>query len=198
MVEYWWQQVFWQYFKGAGGCRAISVEPNHRPGSFAAALDVSCRSDPIPTFPLTPAPIIEQHKIRPSPIFGVLKLDNTQCLESARNRMLNSNLPPDTQSYNTELDQVILLQLFKSYNIELKWVILVEHLKTLKTRKHHSSYSGCPIAHTQICKKRQIWHLYLCYSFQGSANFWTMHWKEQEQWALHWCCFQVCAINTVA
>ena len=88
MVEYWWQQVFWQYFKGAGGCRAISVEPNHRPGSFAAALDVSCRSDPIPTFPLTPAPIIEQHKIRPSPIFGVLKLDNTQCLESARNRML--------------------------------------------------------------------------------------------------------------
>ena len=27
----------------------------------------------------------------------------------------------------------------------------------------------------QRCKKRQIWQTYLCYSFQGGANFWTMH-----------------------
>ena len=26
------------------------------------------------------------------------------------------------------------------------------------------------------CKKRQIWQIYLCYSFQDGANFWTMHW----------------------
>ena len=25
--------------------------------------------------------------------------------------------------------------------------------------------------------------IYLCYSFQGSANFWTMHWLEQKLWA---------------
>ena len=27
----------------------------------------------------------------------------------------------------------------------------------------------------QRCKKRQIWQMYLCYSFQGGANFWTMY-----------------------
>ena len=32
------------------------------------------------------------------------------------------------------------------------------------------------IAKNQRCQKRQIWHIYLCYSFQGGANFVTMHW----------------------
>ena len=27
----------------------------------------------------------------------------------------------------------------------------------------------------QICKKRQIWQIYLCYFFEASANFWPMH-----------------------
>ena len=33
------------------------------------------------------------------------------------------------------------------------------------------------IDQNQRWKKRQIWQIYLSYSFQGDANFWTMHWN---------------------
>ena len=35
---------------------------------------------------------------------------------------------------------------------------------------------------SQRCKKRHIWQIYLCYSFQGSANFWicAKHYRIQE------------------
>ena len=47
--------------------------------------------------------------------------------------------------------------------------------------------------HKMLYKQRfKKWRI--CHSFQSGANFWTMHWYEQEPWAL---CCQVCDNNTV-
>ena len=59
---------------------------------------------------------------------------------------------------------------------------LYQLVATSTVEKSHTNANNNRV---RDAKKRQIWQIYLCYSFLGGANFWTIHWKEKEMWALN-------------